>query len=799
MGPLINAKQHAPGPRLHARSASEEGAELVIGGGKPAGERVRARVLRRADALRPGRARTCASPRRRSSARCCRCMPVDDEDEALEVANGTEYGLVASVWTARRRAGGPDGAKALQAGQVAVNAALGAASSARRSAATSAAGSAGPWAPTPCWTTPRSRRCRSVARVDSPAPQPPGPPPATGCGCGSSWSRGTAPHTRRFWRSRGRPTTRAFDAFFRSDHLFGVDPNDPTYRPTDCWTTLAGLARDTSRIRLGSLVTAATFRRPGLLATIVANVDEMSGGRIELGLGTGWYQREHEAFGIPFPATGERFDRLAEQLEIITGLWHTEPGAGTAFSFTGKHYRVEANHNPPRPAQRPHPPIIVGGTGPKRTPAIAARFADEFNGALQRRSARELRAVRSGLRADRARPGRGPPFGRAPGGVRDHAGRGDPARRGDRLGADPPPRRDRLAGSGRRPRRGSVQGRRGHDLLPHLRHRGPGPCRAARRGSPARDGGPTVETDRRDTHPRRDRTRAAHAAGSSPSCGSIHRERTRSGSGSTRPGCATPTTTSPRATRWCACRWSAGTRAPAWSSRSARTCAGSSPATGWSAPTSRPAASAGPARPGTRTCATRARTPGPACSPTALPLPRRAGEDLGGFCTLGTFSQYAVVSEWACIKLPDDIPFEVGSPGRLRGAHRLGLGGVRGRGAGRGHRGDLRRRRGGQQRGAGRAVRRREERRRGRPGGVQAGHGQGLRGDARVRRREGGARLRGRDHPGPARRPRDLHAGGAHRGDSHRGGAGDRQGRQGDDHRGRARPRRRRSTCTPVC
>jgi F420-dependent oxidoreductase-like protein len=173
-----------------------------------------------------------------------------------------------------------------------------------------------------------------------------------------------------------------FDAFFRSDHLFGVDPNDSTYRPTDCWTTLAGLARDTQRIRLGSLVTASTFRHPGMLAAVVASVDEMSGGRVELGIGTGWYGREHEAFGIPFPPIGERFDKLAEQLEIITGLWHTEPGEGKPFSFTGKHYRVEANATPPRPAQRPHPPIIVGGTGPKRTPAIAARFADEFNGAL---------------------------------------------------------------------------------------------------------------------------------------------------------------------------------------------------------------------------------------------------------------------------------------------------------------------------------------------------------------------------------------------------------------------------------
>ena len=161
-----------------------------------------------------------------------------------------------------------------------------------------------------------------------------------------------------------------------------MDPNDPTYRPTDCWTTLAGLARDTSRIRLGSLVTAATFRRPGLLATIVASVDEMSGGRVELGLGTGWYQREHEAFGIPVP--GDR--RAVRPAGGTVGDHHRAVAHRTrgeqGFSFAGKHYRVEANHTPPRPAQRPHPPIIVGGTGPKRTPAIAARFADEFNGAL---------------------------------------------------------------------------------------------------------------------------------------------------------------------------------------------------------------------------------------------------------------------------------------------------------------------------------------------------------------------------------------------------------------------------------
>jgi len=173
-----------------------------------------------------------------------------------------------------------------------------------------------------------------------------------------------------------------FDAFFRSDHLLGVDPDDPDYRPTDCWTTLAGLARDTGRIRLGSLMTAATFRAPGLLAAIVASVDEMSGGRIELGLGTGWYEREHAAFGLPFPPMKERFDRLEEQLEIITGLWLAGSAGGAGFSFTGQHYRADNNRTPPQVAQRPHPPVIVGGGGPRRTPAIAARFATEFNSAL---------------------------------------------------------------------------------------------------------------------------------------------------------------------------------------------------------------------------------------------------------------------------------------------------------------------------------------------------------------------------------------------------------------------------------
>src|SRR4051794_28204348 len=173
-----------------------------------------------------------------------------------------------------------------------------------------------------------------------------------------------------------------FDAFFRSDHLLGVDPADPTYRPSDSWTTLAGLARDTERVRLGTLVTAATFREPALLAAIVATVDDMSGGRVELGLGTGWYEREHTAYGLPFPSTAERFDRLAEALEIVTGLWRHPAGEGPGFSFAGRHFRVEDSRTPPRTAQRPHPPVIVGGTGTTRTPAIAARYATEFNGAL---------------------------------------------------------------------------------------------------------------------------------------------------------------------------------------------------------------------------------------------------------------------------------------------------------------------------------------------------------------------------------------------------------------------------------
>jgi alkanesulfonate monooxygenase len=168
-----------------------------------------------------------------------------------------------------------------------------------------------------------------------------------------------------------------FEAFFRSDHYLKIGAVSGEPGPTDAWVTLAGLARDTRTIRLGTLVSAATFRLPGPLAIMVAQVDEMSGGRVELGLGSGWYADEHAAYGIPFPPLGERFDRYAEQLEIITGLWRTLPGE--RFSFTGRYYQLTDSPALPKPVQQPHPPVIVGGLGGKRTPALAARFANEFN------------------------------------------------------------------------------------------------------------------------------------------------------------------------------------------------------------------------------------------------------------------------------------------------------------------------------------------------------------------------------------------------------------------------------------
>lgn len=168
-----------------------------------------------------------------------------------------------------------------------------------------------------------------------------------------------------------------YDAFFRSDHLLAMGDVSGEPGPTDSWVTLGALARETSRIRLGTLVTSATFRLPGPLAIAVSQVDAMSGGRVELGLGSGWFEAEHTAYGVPFPSLKERFDRLTEQLDIVTGLWATLPG--DRFSYAGAHYSLVDSPALPKPVRQPRPPIIVGGQGPRRTPALAARFADEIN------------------------------------------------------------------------------------------------------------------------------------------------------------------------------------------------------------------------------------------------------------------------------------------------------------------------------------------------------------------------------------------------------------------------------------
>jgi F420-dependent oxidoreductase-like protein len=172
----------------------------------------------------------------------------------------------------------------------------------------------------------------------------------------------------------GRAEALGFDGWFRSDHYHVMGDGDGLPGPTDAWTTLAGLARETSRLRLGTLVSSATYRVPGILAIQVAQVDRMSGGRIELGLGTGWFAKEHAAYGIPFP--DKRFGMLEEQLAIVTGLWATPEGA--TFSFTGDHYALADSPALPKPTQSTVP-VIVGGGGPRRTPQLAARYATEFN------------------------------------------------------------------------------------------------------------------------------------------------------------------------------------------------------------------------------------------------------------------------------------------------------------------------------------------------------------------------------------------------------------------------------------
>jgi F420-dependent oxidoreductase-like protein len=163
-------------------------------------------------------------------------------------------------------------------------------------------------------------------------------------------------------------------ALFRSDHYLELSGRHPEQGSLDAWTTLAALGALTEKVRLGTLVSPATFRHPSVLAKAVATADHVSGGRVTLGIGAGWHEREHDAYGFAFPGAGERMDRLEEQLQIALGSW-----AGGPFTFDGRHYRVHDLDARPKPLQRPHPPIVIGGNAGPRSAALAARYADEYN------------------------------------------------------------------------------------------------------------------------------------------------------------------------------------------------------------------------------------------------------------------------------------------------------------------------------------------------------------------------------------------------------------------------------------
>jgi F420-dependent oxidoreductase-like protein len=187
-----------------------------------------------------------------------------------------------------------------------------------------------------------------------------------------------------------------FEGLFRSDHYFS-SPGPSGRGATDAWTVLAGLASRTERLRLGTLVSPATFRHPAVLAKSAVTVDHISSGRVEIGMGAGWWKEEHEQYGIPFHTVDERWSLLEEQVPIVHGILSEEH-----FSFHGKHYHLEEAHSLPRPVQRPHPPLILGGTrvGP-RMQALIGRFADEFNtvGGTPAEVAARFSRARDGLRA----------------------------------------------------------------------------------------------------------------------------------------------------------------------------------------------------------------------------------------------------------------------------------------------------------------------------------------------------------------------------------------------------------------
>lgn len=220
-----------------------------------------------------------------------------------------------------------------------------------------------------------------------------------------------------------------FNAFFRSDHYLAMGDRDGLPGPTDSWTTLAGLARETTSIRLGTLVSSATFRHPGILAIQVAQVDDMSGGRVELGLGTGWFSEEHRAYGIPFPP--RRFGMLEEQLEVVTGLWSTP--VGTTFNYAGEHYTLVDSPALPKPAQS-KPPIIIGGKGESKTPALAARFADEYNTTFGKTGDFEPRVARAREACERIGRDPGTLLISMPGTVAVGATEAEARRRAEKIG-----------------------------------------------------------------------------------------------------------------------------------------------------------------------------------------------------------------------------------------------------------------------------------------------------------------------------------------------------------------------------
>jgi F420-dependent oxidoreductase-like protein len=164
-----------------------------------------------------------------------------------------------------------------------------------------------------------------------------------------------------------------FGGIFRSDHWLPIMA-DRQVDATDAWATLAGLARDTARIRFGPLVSPMTFRHPSELAKLAATIDQMSGGRLEVGFGAGWYEAEHTTYGLRFPPLKERFDRLEESLEVCTALWSNAELA----TYSGRYYSIDHAPGRPKPIQRPFP-VIVGGKGARRTPDLTARFGTEYN------------------------------------------------------------------------------------------------------------------------------------------------------------------------------------------------------------------------------------------------------------------------------------------------------------------------------------------------------------------------------------------------------------------------------------